>query len=129
MDFSRTETSHGRGLAGERAAEEALSAAGLTVVARRFRCRAGEIDLVAWDGPVLVFVEVKRRASTSRGTPAESVDGRKRARLAGAAAVWLARRSGEPPPCRFDVVEVRDAQGGGLLSHHVRDAFRLWRTG
>jgi putative endonuclease len=81
---------HGRGLAGEQAAEEALAAAGLTVVARRFRCRMGEIDLVAWEGPVLVFVEVKRRASVSHGTPAESVDARKRARLARAAAVWLA---------------------------------------
>ena len=129
LNFRQGETSHGRGLAGERAAEEALEAAGLTVVARRFRCRMGEIDLVAWEGAVLVFVEVKRRASVSHGTPAESVDARKRARLARAAAVWLGRYDQEPPPCRFDVVEVRDGPGGGLLSHHVRDAFRIWRTG
>ena len=111
LNFRRGETSHGRGLAGERAAEEVLAAAGLTVVARRFRCRRGEIDLVAWEGPVLVFVEVKRRASVSHGTPAESVDARKRARLARAAAVWLARYDREPPPCRFDVVEVRLVSG------------------
>ena len=129
MNFSRGETSHVRGLAGERAAEEALAAAGLQVIARRFRCRRGEIDLVAWDGPVLVFVEVKRRASVAHGTPAESVDARKRARVAGAAAVWLSRFPAPAPPCRFDVVEVRDAPRGFLATHHVRDAFRLWRTG
>ena len=129
MNFSRDKTSHLRGLAGERAAEGALSAAGLAVIARRFRCRRGEIDLVAWDGSVLVFVEVKTRAGVAHGTPAESVDARKRARMAGAAAVWLSRCPAPPPPCRFDVVEVRDAPRGGLATHHVRDAFRLWRTG
>jgi putative endonuclease len=116
-------------VAGERAAEEALTAAGLEVVARRFRCRRGEIDLVAWDGPVLVFVEVKRRAGDAHGSPAESVNARKRSRLARAATVWLSRSASPPPPCRFDVVEVRDAPGGGLLTHPMPDAFRLWRTG
>jgi putative endonuclease len=116
-------------VAGEQAAEAALTAAGLEVIARRFRCRRGEIDLVAWDGPVLVFVEVKTRAGDAHGSPAESVDARKRRRLAQAAAVWLSRSAAPPPPCRFDVVEVRDAAGGGLLTHHLRDAFRLWRTG
>jgi putative endonuclease len=127
--FSRGENPHLRGVAGERAAEAALTRAGLTILARRFRCRRGEIDLVARDGPVLVFVEVKRRAEDSHGTPAESVDARKRGRLAGAAAVWLSRTQPPHPPCRFDVVEVRDTPGGGLRTHHLPDAFRLWRTG
>ena len=129
MIFSRGEIAHQRGVAGERAAEAALTAAGLTILARRFRCRRGEIDLVAWDGPVLVFVEVKRRAGDAYGTPAESVHAGKRERLARAAAVWLSRTRPPHPPCRFDVVEVRDAPGGGLATHHLRDAFRLWRTG
>ena len=117
------------GLAGESAAAAALEAAGLTVVERRFRCRSGEIDLIAWDGDTLVFVEVKTRAGREHGTPAESVHGRKRARLARVAMVWLQRRGGLPPACRFDVVEVLGAPGGGLTTHHVPDAFRLWRTG
>ncbi len=116
-------------MAGEHAAEAALVAAGLTVIARRFRCRRGEIDLVAWDGSVLVFVEVKTRADDAHGSPAESVTARKRVRLAHAAAVWLSRSAAPPPPCRFDVVEVRAAPGGGLVTHHMPDAFRLWRTG
>ena len=129
MKFSPGENTQALGLAGERAAEAALEAAGLTVVERRFRCRRGEIDLVAWDGPTRVVVEVKTRARVEHGTPAESVHPVKRARLARAAAVWLARQQGPPPPCRFDVVEVRGTCEGGLTTHHLADAFRLWRTG
>ena len=129
LKFSPGEKSQALGLAGERAAEEALLAAGLAVVERRFRCRCGEIDLVAWDGDTLVFVEVKTRAGVEHGTPGESVHPRKRARLARAAAVWLSRYRGPAPPCRFDVVEVRCSARGGLSTHHLPDAFRLWRTG
>ena len=117
------------GRAGEDAAAAELTARGLTVLERRFRCRAGEIDLVAQDGPTVVFVEVKARAGVGFGAPAEAVHRRKRARLARVAAAWLQRRGGPEPACRFDVVEVLREPGGALCVHHVRDAFRLWRTG
>ena len=74
-------------------------------------------------------MEVKTRSGRGYGTPGESVHARKRARLARVAAVWLAR-CGEPlPPCRFDVVEVVATGAEPLRTHHVRDAFRLWRAG
>jgi putative endonuclease len=113
---------------GEDAAVRALESAGLVVLERRFRCRAGEIDVVARDGETVVFVEVKARAADGFGSPAEAVHARKRARMARVAAFWLRGRAAEPP-CRFDVVEVRRLPGGGLAARHLEDAFRLWRTG
>ncbi len=113
------------GAAGEAAAERALAGAGLSILARRFRCRAGEIDLVARDGPVVVFVEVKTRRGTGFGRPADAVTARKRLHMVRAARVFLSTLGGDAPPCRFDVVEVLPGAGGFLEARHVRDAFRL----
>lgn len=114
------------GLEGERAAEEALVGAGMTILDRRFRLRLGEIDLVALDGPVVVFVEVKTRRTRSHGAPAHSVTARKRSRIARVAALWLAGRGWSDRPCRFDVVQVFAGRQGGGRIDHIRDAFRLW---
>src|SRR5262249_56551615 len=65
------------GRRGEDLAAELLRARGYTIVERNFRCRAGEIDLVAFDGPTVVFVEVRSRRGERVGTPLESVDPRK----------------------------------------------------
>ena len=95
-----------RGEAGARA--EALAAAflvarGLTIVERNFRCRRGEIDLIARDGETLVFVEVRLRTRRDFGDAAASITAAKRARIAAAALFYLARLS-RTPPCRFDAV-------------------------
>ena len=92
----------------EGARAEALAAAylvrqGLAIVARNFRTRAGEIDLVARDGRVLVFVEVRLRRSARFGGAVESITATKRARLVAAANAYLARL-GREPPCRFDAI-------------------------
>jgi len=93
---------------GDRAERQALAhlrAAGLVLVARNVACRAGEIDLVMRDGPVLVFVEVRARAQARYGGAAASVGPAKQLRLARAAAHFLrARWKGPLPPCRFDVL-------------------------
>lgn len=102
--------------AGEAAEERAarfLSRQGLEIVARNFRTRLGEIDLVARDGATLVFVEVRMRTSARFGGAAGSIDSRKRARLAAAARQYLARLRHEPP-CRFDVVTVDDGDASWL---------------
>ncbi len=96
---------------GEDVAARALVAAGLTVLQRNWRCRDGEIDVVARDGDVLVFCEVKTRTSTAFGDPAEAVSPAKAARLRRLATAWLLeqRAGGEPsfwPEVRFDVVSV-----------------------
>ena len=87
----------------EETAARFLASRGLTVVARNFRTRFGEIDLVARDGGTLVFVEVRLRTNRNYGGAAESVDSSKRTRIVAAARAYLARLPAEPP-CRFDVV-------------------------
>jgi len=77
------------------------------ILARNFRCRAGEIDLVAEDGRVLVFVEVRSRRGSGQGTPLESVDGRKQARVVRVARQFLAARGWTERDARFDVIGVR----------------------
>lgn len=116
---------HRLGRDGEAAAERLLGRAGMRLLARRFRCRAGEIDLVVRDGAVIVFVEVKTRSGTAWGDPAAAVDARKRARIARAAQVFLAGYGLEGELCRFDVVEVRREPSGRLAAEHLRDAFRI----
>lgn len=116
---------HLLGQLGEREAERFLRRAGLRVVARGFRCRAGEIDLILRDGDTLVFAEVKTRCRTDWGTPAEAVGWRKRARIVRTAYWFLARFAGDPPPCRFDVVEVLWSGDREVRVRHIADAFRL----
>lgn len=91
------------GAAGERSAERLLESHGLTIVERNYRTRMGEIDLVARDGDVLVFVEVRLRADDRFGGAAASIGPAKQRRLAAAASLYLAR-FGRAPRCRFDVV-------------------------
>jgi putative endonuclease len=91
------------GARAEALAAEYLTRQGLAIVARNFRTRAGEIDLIARDGRVLVFVEVRMRRSDSFGGAVESITARKRARLVAAASGYLAML-GREPPCRFDAI-------------------------
>ena len=86
---------------------------GLAIIARNYRTRLGEIDLIARDGEVLVFVEVRMRASDSHGDAAESITRSKRRRIESAARHFLARLGSEPP-CRFDVVTVGSARSAWL---------------
>ena len=76
---------------------------GLTIVARNFRTRFGEIDLIAKDGNTLVFVEVRMRSSMSFGGALESITAQKRVRMIAAARGYLALIGGEPT-CRFDAI-------------------------
>ena len=94
-----------RGEAAERIAEAHLQTAGLTLLARNFRCRGGELDLVCRDGATLVFVEVRLRGRRDFGGAAASITPRKQARIILAARHWLSQagRLAESP-CRFDVV-------------------------
>jgi putative endonuclease len=92
-----------RGAAAEGLAARFLASQGLAIVSRNYRCRGGEIDIVARDGSTLVFVEVRMRSNRSFGGPAESITFVKRRRLRLAAQHYLARLRREPP-CRFDAV-------------------------
>ena len=111
-----------RGREAEARAAAFLEAQGLTVVARNWRCRFGEIDLVARDGGTLVFVEVRARASRAFGGAAESIGRLKRRKLIAAANLYLATRRIDRP-CRFDAVLLE----GGDRIRWVRDAFQAER--
>lgn len=108
------------GQAGEQRAFDYLTARGLAPVARNFRVRAGEIDLILRDGRTLVFVEVRCRASAAYGGAAASVTEAKRARVRRAAQAFLLAHFGAArwPPMRFDVVAIE----AGTL-HWIRAAF------
>jgi len=113
-----------RGRAAEALAHRHLEGQGFRVVEANLRTAGGELDLVAWEGPVLVFVEVKGRGGGHAGAPEEAVDLRKRRRLAQAAQAYLASLEGTEPLCRFDVVAVEFGKGRPVI-RHLRDAFRL----
>lgn len=91
------------GAAAEALAAEFLHSRGLTVVQRNYRCRGGEIDLVARDGETLVFVEVRLRSSDAFGGARGSITAAKRRRLKFAAGLFLSGLAREPP-CRFDAI-------------------------
>lgn len=102
--------------AGARAEElcaELLRRAGLRILARNWRCRHGEIDLIAQEGRTLVFAEVRYRSSARYGGAAESVTDAKRNRLVAAAGLYLAGRP--EVDCRFDVLLL-----DGLEDAHIR---------
>lgn len=119
-----------RGEAVERAARGHLQRAGLQAVAANASYRLGELDLVMLDRErdgteVLVFVEVRYRASDSHGGGAASVDRRKRHRLIRAAQLFLlAHPQYTDTPCRFDVVDARGDTDAPELEW-IRDAFRV----
>ncbi|HZN74071.1 MAG TPA: YraN family protein [Micromonosporaceae bacterium] len=109
---------------GEQRAAAHLVEQGMVLLARNWRCRTGEIDIVARDGETLVFVEVKTRRSETFGPPAAAVVARKVSRLRRLAAEWLATSGLRPPAVRFDVVSVLPRHRGEPYLEHLKDAFQ-----
>lgn len=111
-----------RGADAERAAEFWLQSQGLRTLARNYRCRHGEIDLIMLDGDCLVFVEVRLRSRSDFGGADASVDARKQRRIALAAQHFLlCQPRWQLAPCRFDVLAARSTDAWQWL----RDAFQL----
>ncbi len=106
------------GQSAEARAEAFLNAHGLKLVARNWRCRFGEIDLVMQDGPTLVFIEVRLRSRTDFGGAAASVTPGKQKKLLAAARQYLGGLA-TLPPCRFDVV----AFTGEAAPEWIKNAF------
>lgn len=118
----------GLGKSGEDLACRELQRQGYLIVARRYRTRYGEIDIVARDGATVVFIEVKARTSDRYGDPAESVTLHKQARITAMAEDFIARRGLEGAPCRFDVVAVTFGEAGKLQVELIKGAFdAAWR--
>ena len=113
-----------RGRWAEAAAEAYLTGEGYVVLARRFWVPAGEIDLVARDGEVLTFVEVRFRSDGAVVPPLSTIGAGKRARIVRAARAYVAKLRGPWPPMRFDAVGVCFAAGNEkrAANAHVRRA-------
>lgn len=104
------------GRAGEQLAAEHLTALGWTVIDRNWRCRQGEIDIVALDGGTTVMVEVKTRSSVDYGHPLDAITPRKLARLRRLAGAWCEHHPG-PRRVRLDVIGVVVGRHGTTLDH------------
>jgi len=111
------------GKSGEECACRELERRGYAILARRYRTRFGEIDIVARDGPTVVFVEVKARTSDRYGDAAEAVTLYKQSKVTAMAEDFLARRRLHNVPCRFDVVAITFAAGGQLKVEVIQNAF------
>lgn len=107
-----------RGFLAEDSAADYLVQIGYTIVTRRFKCRHGELDIVALDGETLVFVEVKERRAPG-WSPEEGVDRKKVEALCAASEEYLWKMGETSRTVRFDLVAI-DSDG---LRHHI-DAFR-----
>jgi putative endonuclease len=110
------------GKMGEDLACAELRRRGYAILARRYRTRHGEIDIIARDTATIVFVEVKARAGSDFGGAAAAVTPWKQQRIAQMATDFLARRGWLDEPCRFDVVTV-DFHGGAPRIEVYSDAF------
>ena len=115
---------HDLGTRGEAAAERFLRRQRYTIVERNYECSLGEVDLIALDRSVIVFVEVKARTDGAAGTPFEAVDRRKQRQLERVAKYYLSRHRLHGRDARFDVVGVWETDGE-LRCELIRNAFEI----
>lgn len=120
-----TDLRHLFGRRAESDAEALLRRKGYAILGRNVRSPLGELDLVAKDGDVLVFVEVKARRTDAMGGAIHAVDGRKRAKLIKLAAQYLARHRLGDVVCRFDVVVCQGGRDRSDRLEHLQNAFEV----
>jgi putative endonuclease len=120
---------HQFGQASEMQAEQFLLAKGYRILDRNVRTPLGELDLVAEDQGVVVFVEVKGRSTEAFGGALLAVDHRKQVKLTKLAAQYLARRHWSDKTCRFDVVLVQGRPSDQGRIEHLQNAFDISEHG
>ena len=113
----------GLGRKGEDLAARHLQRLGFVVLSRNWRCREGEVDIVATNGRTLVVCEVKTRAGRDFGEPAEAVTEEKIVRIRRITGQWLRTFNVKWCPVRFDVIAVLAAPTGELTLRHFPEAF------
>ena len=116
------------GKIGEDAATKFLEAHGYKIVARNFRIRSAEIDIIAQIDGAIIFVEVKARSNIRHGLPVEAVNIRKQRKIIEAASVFLQDENFSDCACRFDVVEVFLRGEHVKEINHIENAFEVTQT-
>lgn len=112
---------------GENLAAIHLESQGLTIIERNWRCRGGEIDLVARDGETIVFVEVKTRRGRDFGAPEEALTPRKAQKLLNLGQIYVAEHDQDDTNWRIDLVAVElDERGRLLRCDHLPNAVLGW---
>lgn len=112
---------------GESLAASHLESQGYTILERNWRCARGEIDLVAEDGALLIFVEVKTRRGRAMGAPEEGLTARKGQKLLDLAQIYLYENEIDDRTWRIDLVAVELTRQGKLLRcEHIPNAVRGW---
>ncbi|MEG1929722.1 MAG: YraN family protein [Anaerovorax sp.] len=106
---------------GEQTAAVELERKGYCILERNYRCKLGEIDLIAQDGATLVFIEVKTRRGLTYGLPCQSITPQKKRHLYGVAAFYLSYHKMEQKEVRIDVIELLKIENRWFI-HHIKDA-------
>lgn len=109
---------HAQGTRGEDTATQYMEGMGYAILARNFRTRFGEIDIVARDGETIVFVEVKRRETGDHGGAVEFVNPAKMRKVVSAARLFAAKNRLSDHLIRFDVIAIEGNYGHERLRHH-----------
>jgi putative endonuclease len=112
-----------RGQQGEQMAAEFLQRQGYRIEQQNYRCREGEIDIIAWDGPTLVFIEVKTKGQTRFDVPQAMVHRHKQNKIVHVAMVYIQQRRLQRVDVRFDVVAITLLPGVPPEVTHVPAAF------
>ncbi|HNR04830.1 MAG TPA: YraN family protein [Bacillota bacterium] len=112
------------GAFGENKACEYLEECGYRVLERNFACRTGEIDIIALEGEIIAFIEVKTRSSERYGLPAEAISRNKQNKLVTAALYYMQRNGYQNRMCRFDVMEIIIDGEDNYRINLIKDAFQ-----
>jgi len=110
------------GKEGEEIARQYLRKNGLTILQANYRCKRAEVDIVAEEGEILVFCEVKMRTTDRFGAPEYAITLKKQRQVRKAALVYLAEHNIRERACRFDVVAI-EQYGTAMEIRHLRSAF------
>ena len=101
-----------------------LRTLGYRIVTSGYRTKGGEVDIIAWDGDILVFIEVKARQNAD--PPEDSVGFQKQQRIARAARSYITRHRLQESPCRFDILAITALKGSKPQFRLLRDAFTMY---
>jgi len=115
------------GKKGESAAAQYLEKLGWRIAELNYRTTRGEIDIVAWDSDMLVFVEVKNYSARSFYLPSFAIDKNKRQCIIRSAKIYLFRNNIRDTNCRFDVITIYKDYNGGRKIEHYKNAFDIGR--